>query len=164
MTQDDELAKMDLYYLDEEAIAKEARFDCYYAVCTNLDADPLSIIAVKKGRWEIEACFRIMKNELKARPVYLKREDRILAHFLTCFVALLIYRILTKKIRLHLPDENPSGEMIVKTLASMNFLEKAVTITFHLYSNRHNRCLHDEFGFRTDLEFCLKRRCKKLSK
>ena len=154
VTQEGELAKKDVYYLDEDVIAKEARFDGFYAVCTNLADDPLSIIDVNKGRWEIEACFRIMKSELKARPVYLKRDDRILAHFLTCFVALLLYRILTKKIRFHLPDEKPSGEMIVKTLASMNFLEKGDDGYIPTYTRTDiTDALHDEFGFRTDLEF-----------
>lgn len=163
VTQEGELAKKDVYYLDEESIAKEARFDGFYAVCTNLDDDPLSIIAVNKGRWEIEACFRIMKSELKARPVYLKRDDRILAHFLTCFVALLIYRILTKKIRLRLPEEKPSGETIVKTLVSMNFLEKGGYGYIPTYTRTDlTDALHDEFGFRTDLEFLPKKEMQKI--
>jgi len=165
VTQDGELAGKDIYYLDEEIIAKEARFDGFYAVCTNLDDDPLSIIAVNKRRWEIEACFRIMKSELKARPVYLKRDDRILAHFLTCFIALLIYRLLTRKIRARLPEENPSGEMIVKSLVSMNFLEKDGDGYIPTYTRTDiTDALHDEFGFRTDLEFVPKKEMKKIVK
>ena len=163
VTQEGELAKKDIYYLDEEVIAKEARFDGFYAVCTNLIDDPLSIIDVNRGRWEIEACFRIMKSEFKARPVYLKRDDRILAHFLTCFVALLIYRLLTNKIRLRLPVEKPSGEMIVKTLAGMNFLDKDSEGYIPTYTRTDiTDALHDEFGFRTDLEFVPKKEILKI--
>lgn len=163
VTQEGELAKKDIYYLDEESIAKEARFDGFYGVCTNLEDDPLSIIAVNKGRWEIEACFRIMKSELKARPVYLKRDDRIQAHFLTCFVALLIYRILTKKIRLRMTEENPSGEAIVNTLCKMDFLEKEGDGYIPTYTRTDlTDALHDEFGFRTDLEFVPKKEMQKI--
>jgi transposase len=163
VTQDGELAKQDIYYLDEGVIAKEARFDGFYAVCTNLEDDPLSIIAVNKGRWEIENCFRIMKSELKARPVFLKRDDRISAHFLTCFIALLTYRLLTKRIRQHLPDENPSGEMIVRTLREMDFLEKDGDGYIPTYTRTDiTDALHDEFGFRTDLEFVPKKEIQKI--
>jgi transposase len=165
VTQEGELAKKDVYYLDEESIAKETRFDGFYAVCTNLDDDPLSVIAVNKGRWEIEACFRIMKSELKARPVYLKRDDRILAHFLTCFIALLVYRILTKKIQLRLSDDKASGEMIVKTLSGMNFLLKDNDGYIPTYTRTDiTDALHDEFGFRTDLEFVPKKEMQKIVK
>ena len=165
VTEDGELAKKDVYSLNEEAIAQEARYDGFYAVCTNLEDDPLSIIAVNKGRWEIEATFRIMKSELKARPVYLKRDDRIQAHFLTCFIALLIYRILVKKIRLRLPEGNPSGETIVKTLCEMDFLEKESDGYIPVYTRTDiTDALHDEFGFRTDLELLPKKEMKKIVK
>lgn len=163
LTQDGELAEKDVYYLDEEAIAKEARFDGFYAVCTNLEDDPLSITAVSKGRWEIEACFRIIKSELKARPVYLKRDDRIVAHFLTCFIALLIYRILTRKIRLRLPDESPSGETIVRTLCGIDFLKKEGDGFIPTYTRTDiTDALHEEFGFRTDLELVPKKEMQKI--
>ena len=163
VTPDGEVAQKDIYYLDERAIAKEARFDGFYGVCTNLEDDPLSILAVNRGRWEIEACFRIMKSELKSRPVYLKRDDRIQAHFLTCFIALLIYRILTKKIRLRLPEENPSGESIVNTLGEMNFLAKEGEGYIPIYTRTDlTDALHDEFGFRTDLEFVTKKTMRKI--
>lgn len=163
VTQDGELAKQDIYYLDESVIAKEARFDGFYAVCTNLEDDPLSIIAVNKGRWEIENCFRIMKSELKARPVFLKRDDRISAHFLTCFIALLTYRLLTKRIRQHLADENPSGEMIVRTLREMDFLEKDGDGYIPTYTRTDiTDALHDAFEFRTDLEFVPKKEMQKI--
>ena len=163
VTEEGELAKKDVYFLNEEAIMQEAQYDGFYAVCTNLEDDPLSIIAVNKGRWEIEATFRIMKSELKARPVYLKRDDRIQAHFLTCFVALLIYRILVKKIRLRLPEDNPGGEAIVKTLCEMDFLEKESDGYIPVYTRTDiTDALHDEFGFRTDLELLHKKEMKRI--
>jgi len=165
VTGEGELAEKDVHYLDEEAIAREARFDGFYGVCTNLDDDPLAIIAVNKGRWEIESCFRIMKSELKARPVYLKRDDRILAHFLICFIALLTYRILTKKIRLRLPDANPTGEAIVNTLREMDFLEKEGDGFIPTYTRTDiTDALHEEFGFRTDLELVPKKEMLKIVK
>ena len=165
VTQDGELAKKDVYYLNEEAIAEEARYDGFYAVCTNLEDEPQAIIAVNKGRWEIEASFRIMKSELKARPVYLKRDDRILAHFLTCFIALLIYRILVKKIRSRLPDDNPSGEAIVKTLREMDFLDKEGDGYIPAYTRTDiTDALHEEFGFRTDLELLPKKEMREIVK
>ncbi len=165
VTQDGELAKRDIYYLDEEAIAKEARFDGFYAVCTNLEDDAQEIVRVNRGRWEIEACFRIIKSELKARPVYLKRDDRIAAYFLTCFIALLIYRLLTKKIRNRLPDDSPSGETIVKTLCEMNFLEKEGDGFIPTYTRTDiTDALHEEFGFRTDLELMPNRMMQKIAR
>ena len=86
-----------LYYLDEAKAAEEARYDGLYAVCTDLFDDSVGdILKVSEGRWQIEACFRIMKTDFSARPVYLWRDDRIQAHFLICFLALLVYRILER--------------------------------------------------------------------
>ena len=71
-------------------------YDGFYAVCTNLEDDATAITKINHRRWEIEECFRIMKCEFKARPVYLSRDDRIQAHFTTCFLALVVYRYLEK--------------------------------------------------------------------
>ena len=87
------------YYLEEEKIAEEARYDGLYAVCTDLlDDDVSPILKVSEGRWRIEECFRIMKTDFEARPAFVRLEDRLEAHFLTCFLALLVYRILEKKL------------------------------------------------------------------
>ena len=83
-------------YLNEDQIESEAMYDGFYAVCTNIEDDAATIIKINKRRWEIEECFETMKSEFKARPVYLSRKDRITAHFMTCFTALIIYRILEK--------------------------------------------------------------------
>jgi transposase len=163
VTEDGELAGQDVYYLDPNTIAKEAQYDGFYGICTNLDDNPLDILAVNRGRWEIEAAFRIMKSELKARPVYLKRDDRIQAHFLTCFIALLIYRIMTKRIQAQLPENSPSGEIIVKTLSQMDFLEKEGDGFIPTYTRTDiTDALHDAFGFRTDLELVLNREMRKI--
>ena len=77
-------------------LSKEEAFDGFYGVCTNLDDDASEIIKVNHRRWEIEECFRIMKSEFKARPVYLSKDDRIVAHFTTCFISLIIYRLLER--------------------------------------------------------------------
>ena len=97
-TADGEIANHPITSLDQEQIDKESRYDGFYAVCTDLEDAPSSIIRINQKRWEIEECFRIMKTEFKARPVYLSRKDRITAHFMTCFIALIIYRILEKKL------------------------------------------------------------------
>src|SRR5690625_7613581 len=82
--------------INQEQIDKEAKYDGFYAVCTNLESSVEEIIKINKGRWEIEETFRILKSEFQARPVFLRRETRIKAHFLTCFLSLLIFRILYK--------------------------------------------------------------------
>lgn len=98
VTEDGEIANI-LYSLDEAKIEQEARYDGIYAVCTDLfDDEPGDILKISESRWQIESCFRIMKTDLSARPVYVQRDDRIRAHFLICFLSLLIYRILEKKL------------------------------------------------------------------
>ena len=67
-------------------------------VCTDLEDNAAEIIKMNDGRWIIEDCFRITKTEFEARPVFLQRDDRIKAHFLTCFLALLLYKYLEKKV------------------------------------------------------------------
>ncbi|NMR85437.1 transposase, partial [Vibrio parahaemolyticus] len=86
-TSDGEIAEKEIFSIDTELIKKEEAFDGFYAVCTNLEDDASKIIKINKRRWEIEECFRIMKGEFKARPVYLSRDDRIEAHFTTCFIS-----------------------------------------------------------------------------
>ena len=86
-------------------IAEEERYDGFHAVCTNLEDKAEAIVRINHKRWEIEECFRIMKTEFKARPVYLSRQDRIRAHFLTCYISLVLYRILEKKLTEKFPGE-----------------------------------------------------------
>ena len=106
-------------YLDEDKIAEEAQYDGFYAVCTDLLDDEVGdILKVSEGRWQIEECFRIMKTDFSARPVYLRDENRIQAHFLICFLALTIYRYLEKKL-----DSKYTCEELLDTLKAMNFAE-----------------------------------------
>ncbi len=147
-TNDGEIASRTMYELDEAAITEEARYDGFYAVCTNLDDSPSEIAMINHDRWEIEESFRIMKSEFEARPVYLQRDDRIEAHFLTCFVALMIYRILEKKL-----GEKYTCEEIINTLREMNMRQ----VDKHGYIPDYTRTeltnlLHENAGFRTDYE------------
>lgn len=136
------------YSLDEEAVSCEEKFDGFYAVETNLDDDIHDILAINHGRWEIEESFRIMKDDFSSRPVYLSRNDRIKAHFMTCFIALLVYRVLEKKI-----GNNFTCEEIVSTLQSMR-VTKAKDIGYTPSYTRTDLTdvLHETAGFRTDYE------------
>ena len=160
VTKDGEVAGKDIYSLDTAVIAGEEVFDGFYAVCTNLEDDASAIISVNRRRWEIEECFRIMKSEFKARPVYLSRDDRIKAHFTTCFLALLIYRFLEKK----LEDKFTCSE-IIQGLVDMNFFElKGEGYTPSYTRTDFTDSLHDAFGFRTDYEITTFSQMKKIFK
>ena len=159
-TADGEVADKELYSIDTDLIAQEEAYDGFYAVCTNLEEDASVIIKVNKRRWEIEESFRIMKSEFKARPVYLQRDDRIKAHFATCFISLMIYRLLEKK----LCEQYTCGE-IVSGLRNMNFYE----INGEGYIPTYTRTdftddLHDKFGFRTDYQIVTMKHMKKIFK
>lgn len=97
VTEEGEIAEKEVCEIDNDRIAEEERYDGFYAVITNLEGDVNEILKINRQRWEIEENFRIMKTDLEARPVYVRREDRIKAHFLVCFISLLIYRLLEKK-------------------------------------------------------------------
>ena len=147
-TGDGEIADKAVYEIDMDAISEESRYDGFYAVCTNLDDDPADIAKINHDRWEIEESFRIMKSEFEARPVYLQKDDRIKAHFLTCFIALMIYRILEKEL-----DEEYTCENIINTLREMDMRK----VGDHGYIPCYTRteltdALHDKAGFRTDYE------------
>lgn len=117
-TKDGEVADKTVYYIDEDSIANEELYDGFYAVCTSLDDKAEAIVKINQRRWEIEECFRIMKTEFQARPVYLKRKERIVAHFITCFIALILYRYLEKKL-----DNRYTCSQILDTLQEMNFIK-----------------------------------------
>lgn len=115
-----EVATKTEYTLDLEAIEKESRFDGFYAICSNLEEEPaVEIIRANSQRWEIEDMFRTLKTEFESRPVYLRRNDRIVAHFITCFLALLIFK--TLKLRLGLPDLTTTE--LRKALIGMDYLK-----------------------------------------
>ena len=143
-----EIAENSNLSLNEDLIKQEEQYDGYYALTTNLVGDIEQILKITKGRWEIEESFRIMKTDFLARPVNLSREDRIKSHFLTCFMALLIYRILEKKL-----DYKYTTSEILKTIRNMNVLESKGDgyIPEYIRTNLTDD-LHDIFGFRTDYE------------
>ncbi len=92
------MAEEEVWQLNKEAIEKEAQYDRFYAVVTNLEADIQEIITINQRRWQIEAYFRIMKTEFDAKSIYLKDDERLKAHFLICFMALLFFRIIESKL------------------------------------------------------------------
>lgn len=148
VTKDGEIAEKAAYELNINAIEEEAKYDGFYAVCTNLDDDPSEIARINHDRWEIEESFRIMKSEFDARPVYLHRDDRIKAHFLTCFISLMIYRILEKQL-----DSSFTCEEIISTLRKMNVREVGEYGYIPNYTRtKLTDALHDNAGFRTDNE------------
>lgn len=149
------------HYLDEEKISDEARYDGLYAVCTDLLDDEVSdILKVSEGRWQIEECFRIMKTDFSARPVYLQDENRIKAHFLICFLALTLYRFLEKK----LDYKYTCGELL-DTLKAINFAEIQEQGFIPLYKRELiTDDLHEVCGFRTDYQFITKSSMRTIQK
>lgn len=107
----------DLYELDLDKIAEEEKYDGFYAVATNLDDDVRTIIGISSNRYKIEDCFRVMKTNLSARPVYHRKRDRIIAHFMICYTALLIHRLLQTKLDRY--GTHFSTESIIQTLQNM---------------------------------------------
>ena len=159
VTVDGEIADKRKLTLNTKIIEDEAMFDGFYAVCTTLDDDISEIIKVNKRRWEIEESFRILKTEFKTRPVYLKNDDRIKAHFTVCFLSLLIYRILENKL-----DYKFTSSEIIRTLREMNFSKLGEDGYIPIYTrNDLTDNLHNIFGFRTDYEIVTKKLLKKIS-
>lgn len=159
-TKDGEIATQTIYGLNMEAVEKEAQYDGFYAVCTNLSDDVSAIVAVNKRRWEIEECFRIMKSEFKARPVFVNRDERIQAHFMTCFLSLILYRFLEKRL-----DNKYTCHEIISEMQNMNF--KIVPDSG--YAPNYTRtdftdALHNAFGFRTDYEIVTRKEMKRILK
>lgn len=150
----------DMLRINAEQIEKEARFDGFYGVCTNLDDNPETILKIMRWRWEIEECFRIMKSEFKARPVFLRRDDRIEAHFLTCFITLLIYRLLEKKL-----EYKFTCAEIVDGLREMEFLKIDGSGYVPTYKKTpFTDALHEAFGFRTDRQIISTKKMKEIFK
>lgn len=153
VTSEGEAAEKSIYDLDMEQIRKEEMYDGFYAVITNLEGDVSEILKINRQRWEIEENFRIMKTEFEAHPVYVRRDDRIKAHFMTCYISLLIYRLLDKKI-----GDNYTSHQIIETLRSMQMtLLSAASGYIPSYQRTElTDRLHKIFGFRTDYEFITK--------
>lgn len=161
VTSDGEIADECIYSLDQDKVADEARYDGFYAVITNMNCDVDEIIRINQQRWEIEESFRIMKTEFEERPVYVRREDRIKAHFLTCYLSLLIYRLLEKKL-----DDKYTCNALLTTLRAMQVTLLPGNLEYTPSYKRTDLTddLHDHFDFRTDLEFISKSRMRTIIK
>ena len=160
ITAEGEIAEKKILSINNEIIEKEEKFDGFYGVCTNLEDNAEEIIKVNQRRWEIEESFRIMKSEFKARPVYLSRDDRITAHFTTCFLSLVLLRFLEKKL-----EEKYSSSKIIDCLREMNFMESIGNGYIPTYTRTDlTDDLHDKFGFRTDYQIITNHSLKKIFK
>lgn len=158
VTKDGEVAEKKILSLNTDQIEKEELYDGFYGVCTNLDDEPEEIIKVNQRRWEIEESFRIMKSEFKARPVYLSRDDRITAHFTTCFLSLVLHRYLEKRL-----EEKYTCTEIIETLRDMNLVENAGIGYIPAYTRTNlTDSLHEKFDFRTDYEITNLKMMKKI--
>lgn len=159
-TNEGEIAAKEIFSIDTNLIADEEAFDGFYAVCTNLEDDASKIAEVNRKRWEIEECFRIMKSEFKARPVYLSREDRIIAHFTTCFISLMIFRLLEKNL-----NKKYTCHEILSKLREMNFYELKGEGYIPTYTRTDlTDDLHEAFGFKTDFQIVPTKQMKKIFK
>ncbi len=153
VTDDGEIAEKKVCELDLDKIRDEEKYDGFYAVITNLEGDISEILRINRQRWEIEENFRIMKTDFEARPVYVRREDRIKAHFLTCYISLLVYRLLEKK----LGNKYTCNELL-GTLRSMQVTLLSKESGYIPCYKRTDLTddLHKTFGFHTDYEFISK--------
>lgn len=159
-TSNGEVAEENHYKLNYDIINEEAKYDGLYAVCTNLEDDVKDIIKINHKRWEIEQSFRLMKSEFKSRPVYLSRDDRIKAHFTTCFLALTIFRYLEKIL-----DESFSAEKIIDTLRNYNFRDFPGFGYVPLYTpNNIIHLLHNKMAINTNFEILDYKKMKKIFK
>lgn len=160
VTEDGEAADI-RHYLDTDKIEDEALYDGMYAVTTDLlDDDVKDILKVSEGRWEIEECFRIMKTDFEAIPVFVHADARIRAHFLICFLSLVIYRYLEKDL-----GQDFTCEMILDKLKSMNFANIQDQGFIPLYTrDRLTDSLHKICGFDTDFKFITKSQMKTIQK
>lgn len=149
ITDNGELADTDIFELDIAKIEQEAAYDGFYGLATSLDVDDVpEILKTAARRWEIEECFRIMKEEMKARPAFVSRQDRIRAHFLTCFIALLVFRIIEQKL-----EKQYTCPKIIDTLKNMRVERVRGEGWRPLYTRtKLTDKLHEAFGFRTDYE------------
>ena len=149
------------YILNEAKILEESQYDGFYAITTNLEDDDVTkIIAISERRWQIEECFRIMKTDFKARPIYLQLEDRINAHFLICFTALLTIRLLSIKL-----GNNYTVQELLKTLRNMTLTDTGYGSYIPSYTRTEiTDELHESFGFRTDYEISTKQNIRNIIK
>ncbi len=146
------------YSIDKDVIKEEEKYDGYYGVTTNLTGEIQDILDISKNRWEIEESFRILKTDFDSGTIHLSREDRITAHFLTCFISLLIYRILENKL-----DYRYTNTQIIDKLRDMEVYEEKGYGYYPTYVRDDlTDDLHELFGFRTDFEIISYENFKKI--
>ena len=159
-TETGEVADEAHYSLNTKAILEEAKYDGFYGICTTLDDDIETVLKVNKQRWEIEESFRIMKTDFKSRPVYLQKDNRIEAHFLTCFLSLLVYRILEQKL-----ESKYTSTQIITTLRKMEMkYYEGYGYIPNYKRTKLTDTLHNQFGFHTDTEIVDEKKMKKIIK
>ena len=159
-TADGETASKTITSLNQQQIDNEAKYDGFYAICTNLDYDVAAIIRINQKRWEIEECFRIMKTDFEARPVFLHDDVRIKAHFLICFLSLVIYRYLEREL-----EHAFTCETILDKLKTINFADIQEQGFIPLYTrDKLTDALHEICGFDTDFKFITKSHMKTIQK
>lgn len=147
VTENGEVAEKKIYTLNEEKIAEEEKYDGFYCVATNLEDDASEIIRINRRRWEIEESFRIMKSEFSARPVFLSRDDRITAHFTTCFLALVIYRYFEKG-----TGHKYTCSQLLEALKSIKFFKSEEGYLPAYKRSDITDDFHSVFGERTDYQ------------
>lgn len=159
-TDDGEVAKIH-HYLDTDKIEQEELYDGMYAVTTDLyDDDVKDILKISEGRWQIEECFRIMKTEFEARPVFVRDEVRIKAHFLVCFLALIIYRYLEKALHY-----SYTCDTILDKLKTIKFADIQEQGFIPLYTrDKLTDAMHKICGFNTDFQFITKSQMRTIQK
>lgn len=152
-TENGEKADKVQYVINKDQIKKEEMFDGFYGICTDLEASPLELIKINKSRWEIERCFREMKTEFQACPVYLRREERIKSHFL----ALLVFRLFKQKV------PGYSSYELVKTLRKFALTEISPGDYIPIFQRTDlTDKIHESFGFRLDRELITQKYFKKI--
>lgn len=157
----------DLYEINRSVIEEEEKYDGFYAVATNLDDDAKTVIGISSNRYKIEDCFRITKTNLSSRPVYHQKDRRIIAHFMICYTALLIYRLLETKLNqygTHFTIEN-----IIETLNNMEVANIEDMCYMSTYSgSRVCTALNAVFGLGLDKKYYqpkeLNKKIKKISR
>ena len=143
VTENGEVAEKKVFSIDRERFEEESEYDGFYAVTTDLDDDPGEIIRINRGRWEIEESFRIMKSDFDGRPVFVSREDRIRAHFLTCCLAYMIFRIIEQK--LNKGDVRYTDPEILRTLRDYEAID-AENFYVGAMEGKAVRALESTFG------------------
>lgn len=143
VTENGEVAEKKVFSIDRERFEEESEYDGFYAVTTDLDDDPGEIIRINRERWEIEESFRIMKSDFDGRPVFVSREDRIRAHFLTCYLAFMIFRIIEQK--LNKGDVRYTDPEILRTLRDYEAID-AESFYVGAMEGKAVRALESTFG------------------